>query len=108
MRKASLAAMLEAGLAAACLLSAGGSEARTIRVRMVDMAFEPAAIAAAAGDVVEWSNEDFVDHTATGSDGSFDVVIPAGKHQSVTLKQTGLVPYVCRFHPTMTGTITVE
>jgi plastocyanin len=108
MRKPCLAVRFGAGLAVACLFSAGASEARTIRVRIVDMAFQPASVTAAVGDVVEWSNEDFVDHTATGSAGPFDVVIPAGKHRSVVLKHAGRVPYVCRFHPTMGGAITVE
>jgi plastocyanin len=59
------------------------------------------------GDTVEWSNADIVVHTATDRGNGFDVMIkPEGK-ASTTLKKAGKISYYCRYHPNMTGVITV-
>ena len=60
------------------------------------------------GDVIEWTNKDIFDHTATAKNGEFDVVIPAGKKVRVVLKHAGTFDYYCRLHPNMTARVTVE
>jgi plastocyanin len=83
----------------------GTAAARTIHVRIAEMQFAPQATEAAVGDVIEWANEDFVDHTATSKDGAFDVVVPAGKEAQTRIGRAGAIAYFCRFHPQMTGSI---
>ena len=100
-------------LAPACLLvvMACGSKAhepRTHRVAIRAMQFDPAALEVDAGDVVVWTNEDVVPHTATAA-GTFDSQSLANKQQwRYTAMQPGVYSYGCTFHPTMKGTLTVR
>jgi plastocyanin len=82
--------------------------ARVIHVEMKGIGFAPAKVAAKVGDTIEWSNKDFVAHTATARDHSFDVTIPANKTASMVLKKPGRIAYYCRFHPNMTAEIDVS
>jgi plastocyanin len=65
-------------------------------------------ISAHVGDTIEWVNSDFVAHTATARDGSWDVLIPVNAKKTVVLKTEGTVEYYCKFHPNMTGRILVS
>lgn len=83
-------------------------------------AFEPLKKPLLVGDVVEWVNNDVVDHTATentkatkGTEGAkdakgWDVVVRVGRKARVEMKKPGKIDYICRFHPNMTGTIEVR
>lgn len=99
-------------LLAVCALvvapSPGATRAETLRVTIENMVFRDVPAAAHVGDVVEWSNEDFVAHTATARDHGFDAVIPPGKTGRTVLRIPGKVRFFCRFHPTMTGEIDVS
>jgi plastocyanin len=81
--------------------------AKTLVVVIDDVAFGPTPADARVGDVVEWKNQDFVAHTATARDGSFDVDLPAGTSAKVPLTKPGEIAFVCRYHPGMAGTISV-
>ena len=71
--------------------------------------FEPAMLVVKAGDQVVWTNKDFFPHTATAGDQRFDSkAIAPGQSWTHTTTDTGTFPYVCTFHPTMTGTLRVE
>ncbi len=50
---------------------------------------------------------DFVAHTATARSKYFDLNILPNKSGRLVLKKAGKFDYYCRYHPTMTGTITV-
>lgn len=95
-------------LAAAIFAPLNAARAETIRVEVKGLAFLPAQVTAHVGDTIEWKNADFVAHTATGKNHEFDVMLPANKSGSFVLQKPGSVAYFCRFHPNMTGTITVE
>jgi plastocyanin len=95
-----------AGIALASLC-AMAVHAETIRVRAETLTFDPASIAVHPGDMVEWTNADFIAHTATARDGRFDVLIMPGKTAHVVLATGAPVDYYCRFHPNMTGHIVV-
>jgi|SRR5579872_1987241 len=96
-------------IAAALLMAAAiPASAETIRVEVKDLAFSPAQVTAHVGDTVEWANADFIAHTATAKNHDWDVSLPASKTGKVVLKKAGTVAYFCRFHPNMTGQITVE
>ena len=86
----------------------GMARADTIQVTMEKLAFVPPEIKAHVGDTIEWVNSDFVAHTATARDGSWDVLISVNGKKTVVLKAEGTVEYYCRFHPNMTGMILVS
>ncbi len=92
-------------------LMACGSKAhepQTHRVAIRAMQFEPASLEVAAGDVVVWTNEDIVPHTATAV-GTFDSQSLANKQEwRYTATKAGEYVYGCTFHPTMKGTLTVR
>ena len=94
--------------AAAIVFGAAPAVAETIRIEVKQLAFDPAQVTAHVGDTIEWANADFISHTATAKNHDWDVQLPADKSARLTLKKLGTVDYFCRFHPNMTGTITVE
>jgi len=61
------------------------------------LAFAPAHVSAHVGDTVEWTNEDFVAHTATARNGAWDVRLAPHSNGSAELKAPGEVEYYCRF-----------
>jgi plastocyanin len=92
----------------AVLVAASPAAAKTIRVDVKDLRFVPATVTAEIGDVIEWRNADFIDHTATAVNGTFDLMIPAGKSATLTVATPGSIDYLCTFHPNMTGVIRVS
>jgi len=87
--------------------SPGAARAETLHVTIKNMMFSRVPATAHVGDVIEWSNQDFVAHTATARNHSFDAVIAPGKIGRTVLQHPGKVRFFCRFHPTMTGEIDV-
>ena len=67
----------------------------------------PPQVSAHVGDTIEWPSSDFVAHTATARNKDWDVAIPAKGVGHVMLKHAGDVDYFCRFHPNVTGRISV-
>lgn len=59
------------------------------------------------GDTIVWVNRDVVRHTATASDRSFDVDLPAGRSGRTKLTRAGRIAFVCKFHPGMKGVLVV-
>jgi plastocyanin len=92
-----------------CVLLVEPSAAgEVVRVTINDLAFSPAEVRAKVGDTIEWVNGDFVDHTATAKDGTWDVAIAAGKSAQLPLSTAGTFAYYCKVHPGMTGSIHVD
>jgi plastocyanin len=85
----------------------GSTRAETIQVKIEKLAFTPSQITAHVGDTIEWVNADFIAHTSTARDGSWDVMIAPSATASIVLKTDGTADYYCRFHPDMTGQITI-
>lgn len=90
------------------VLAQADARAAVVYVDVRGIAFVPAAVKVHAGDVVEWTNRDFVDHTATAQNGAWDVKLPVGKTGRVTLTKAGAIDYYCRVHPNMKGKIDVR
>jgi plastocyanin len=84
-----------------------GADAKVHRIGIDDLTFGPAPVGLHVNDIVEWTNSDILRHTATATDGSFDVDLPAGAAGREIMKQAGVVNYVCRFHPGMKGRLEV-
>jgi plastocyanin len=79
----------------------------TIHIRIDKLKFDPPQASARVGDTVEWTNNDFVAHTATARNKDWDVTMSAKGGGHVTLEHSGDMDYFCRFHPNMTGRIAV-
>ncbi len=98
-------------IGAALTLAACGpnhAPAPAVHTVVIDqLAFSPKATTANVGDVVVWVNKDILRHSATDGGGAFDVDLPAGATGKTVLKQAGSIKYACRYHPGMTGTISV-
>jgi plastocyanin len=88
-------------------LIAATARADTLAIRIEKLAFAPLEMAAHVGDTIQWTNADFIAHTATARNGAFDVTIAPNSTKSVVLNAEGTFDYYCRFHPNMTGQITV-
>ena len=87
-------------------IGAGAARAQTLRITIDKMVFLPAEVEAKVGDTVEWINNDAFAHTATVK-GGLEIMLPPKKSGSVVMEKAGVVDYYCRFHPNMTGRITV-
>lgn len=81
--------------------------AETVRVDIAQLAFDPAQVSAHVGDTIEWVSTDFVVHTATARDKSWDVTIPPKGTGRVIVEKPGTIDYYCRFHPNMKGSVVV-
>jgi plastocyanin len=86
-----------------------GKAKNRVDVAIKDRQYSPSSVTIKKGQTVVWTNYDDIDHTVQASDGSFD---------SGTIKKDGtfehlfILPgkyaYLCKLHPRMKGTITVE
>lgn len=94
--------VLAAAAAVMLLPAAASAEGRIRTVVMAKMRFGPAPPDLKAGDTIEWVNEDIFRHTATASDGSFDLDLAAGARGRTAFGKAGTVMVRCRFHPGMT------
>jgi len=94
-------------LGVVALIVSAAASAETIKVTIKDLEFAPVTVNAHVGDVIEWTNGDALDHTATGKNGEFDVMIPANRVASATVTKAGRIDYYCTFHPNMVGTVMV-
>ncbi len=57
--------------------------------------------------VLEWQNDDFIDHTATARGGQWDIILPKGATRRLKLTRPAELAHFCKFHPGMSGTIHV-
>ena len=70
--------------------------------------YDPLAIEIESGTTVTWTNQDFVIHTVTDKENSFDSgFIQAGKTWSYQFEKPGELDYFCTLHPWMQGTVTI-
>ncbi len=88
--------------------SGGEKLERSVKVDIVDFAYDPDPVRVQTGGKVIWQNQDSAPHTATADDGSFDTgLLQEGKLKSETFKTAGTYTYFCEVHPTMHGTVEV-
>ncbi len=83
----------------------GGGEA--VAITIADFAFDPNTISVSGPTEVTITNNDDAAHTFTLDDGSVDQEIAGGESATVTVDVSASTGWVCRFHPTMTGTVEV-
>ena len=83
--------------------------AGTVQAGMAGIAFVPATIQAKVGDVIAWTNNDTVAHTATFKDDptcTTEILAP-GATGALTFSAAGTYALICKIHATMSGTIEV-
>lgn len=81
--------------------------AKTVRIEITGLMFSPATVSAETGDTIEWANSDFVDHTASAEDGTWDIAVPAHSSRRLKLLRAGTFAYYCRVHPNMRASLVV-
>jgi plastocyanin len=72
------------------------------------MKFGPMRAQLHKGDSIVWVNRDFLRHSATATDHSFDVDLPPNAKVKMVLKKSGAIPFTCRYHPGMRGVFRVQ
>lgn len=72
--------------------------------------FIPSGAHVPFGSQITFTNRDYVAHTATATDGTFDTgTLQPGESKSFILNdRQGTITYYCRIHPWMQGIITVD
>ena len=100
---------IAAAVAPAWLGAAAAAEpARTHRVVIQGLLYQPEKLVVHRGDTVVWVNEDPMPHTVTAA-GAFDSkTIDAGKSWRFVARRAGTFAYVCTLHSTMRGSLRVE
>jgi len=102
-------ALIAASGAALLLMpSSAAAAAHSYTVVIDKMKFGPLPPALRKGDTIVWVNRDFLRHTVTAADHSFDVDLPAGAKATMVMKRSGAIPFTCRFHPGMRGVLQVK
>lgn len=97
-----------AGIALLPLLAGGtatAAEGRTHTIVMQNMKFGVVPTDLRKGDTILWVNHDIVPHTATAKNRSFDVTIQPRQSARTIVNQAGTIPFYCRYHPAMRGTL---
>jgi plastocyanin len=104
-RRRFCAALLVAALAAGGAQAAGKSHT----VRIEGMKFVPEQLQVAAGDTITWTNGDVVPHTVTSAERKVESGdIATGMSWKLKVTKKGDMPYICRLHPGMKGTVVVK
>jgi plastocyanin len=106
MKRLAIALSAVALLGAAC---GGGGGESTDALTMVDNEFQPAEFTAAS-DTLSVTNEGQALHNLTVAEGGIDQDVQAGESADVDLSgvQAGTYDLSCKYHPEMTGSITIE
>ena len=81
---------------------------RTYTVVIEKVKFGPLPPELHKGDAIVWVNRDFLRHSATASDHSFDADLAAGAKVKTVLNKSGASAFVCRYHPGMRGVLQVK
>jgi len=88
-----------------------GSEAATVDAVGTSI-FNPASVTISANQVVKWTNTSGYQHTVTSTtvpaNGAFDAALNNGTSVCLKFTAVGTYHYKCTFHPTMTGSVTVN
>jgi len=82
-------------------------QAETIQVIVDKLVFAPVDVTAKVGDTVEWVNKDAFAHTATATNGDWNVTLAPKQNGQLVLKKPGTTDYFCKFHPNMKGRVIV-
>lgn len=89
--------------------SSAGAVQATQAVRIIDFAFEPAALTVAPGTRVTWTHAGQAPHTVTSDTGAFDSGrLTGGQTFAFTFTSAGTFAYYCEIHPNMRARVVVQ
>jgi plastocyanin len=71
------------------------------------MKFGPVPAGIRSGDTIIWVNRDFLKHTATARDKSFNLELPPRTSGKTVIRHSGTIAFYCIYHPGMTGSLSV-
>jgi plastocyanin len=71
------------------------------------MKFGPVPAGIRAGDTIIWINRDFLKHSATARDKSFNAELPPKTSAKTMIRHSGTIAFYCIYHPGMTGSLNV-
>src|SRR5688572_1557851 len=112
----SLAILVPLALQAVPAVASGGggcggpiSEGAGTSVDITGYCFEPTVLYASPGETVTWTNQDPTRHDVLGSNAAFGSyeALRQGTNATNTFDRPGVYPYVCTWHPGMSGAIVV-
>ena len=87
--------------------SPGNGTVHTVQIRNLE--FFPPELAVSPGDTVRWVNLDFVPHTATADDSSWDTgKLDKDESAEVVFDAATTLSYYCVFHPMMKATLVLH
>jgi plastocyanin len=90
-------------------LRVNAADGQRIVIEIRSLKFLPSSQAVRPGDVVVWRNMDIVPHTVTAKDSSWDSgLIGAGEEWETMISGDMANAYYCRFHPSMTATLSIN
>ena len=87
--------------------NAPGVPPNFVNVSMANTSFLPQSVELAVGGTIRFTNNDNVDHNATGTGLATGNISP-GSFAERTLNTAGTINYSCTLHAGMSGTITVR
>ncbi len=87
------------GIIMSCVLGAVPAPAATIEVVIDKLVFTPVEVTAKVGDTIEWDNKDFLQHTASAKDNSWNVLLPPKKKGSMVVTKAGTFDDYCKLPP---------
>jgi plastocyanin len=107
---ASFAAFVAAGCGSSTSpANSCGSAKANANVNATDQKnFSPSATTITHGQTVCWQNNGTLLHSVTDDGAAFDTDLPSGQIFVHTYSTVGTFTYHCKYHSTMTGTITVN
>jgi len=97
-----------AGIGALLLASPAAAVPRTYTIVIDKMKFGPVPAQLHKGDAIIWVNQDFLRHSATAADHSFDADLKPNTKAKTVLNKTGAIAFSCRYHPGMRGVLRVQ
>lgn len=88
----------------------GGGGGGSVTLTAADIAFDPTDLSAAAGDSIEFTNEDDTEHNFTAEDAGINEDVDAASTITIDLTgvEAGSYDFFCEYHPDdMKGTLEV-
>ena len=88
----------------------GGGGGGSVTLTAAEFAFDPTDLSAAAGDTIEFVNEDDAEHNFTAEDAGIDQGVDAGGSTTIDLTgvEAGSYDFFCEYHPDMKGSLEVS
>lgn len=87
---------------------ADAAAARRYDVAIDQLKFGSVPAQLKVGDTIQWTNRDLFRHSVTARNAAFDLDLPPGKSGTIVLRHAGVVRFFCKYHPGMTGVLTVK